>query len=122
MGAKRNDPAFLLWLEQVFPEYKEDFEFFLEMRKQKHGGKVNTPNSIILLQVKMWEWDLIGYNLTAILEHCTERAYRGLFLIPGMEPKQQHLRPTGRVRDLVNQVGMRPPGPRRSPQVHTDRS
>ena len=95
------------WLNQQL------FNDFLAMRIEAKQVKINTERSIKMLLNKLENWHNIGYDTDVILRTCTEKQYRGLWLPPGLEPKQKHLRAAAPVRQamepLLNKIKLPPP-------------
>ena len=87
--------------EELFSEY-------LQMRLEAKLVKVNTPTSVKRLRNKLAEWELTGYNCDAILDHAIEKQWRGLFIPPGMEPKQNHLTSPIDVSGIAKKVPFNP--------------
>jgi len=83
---------------------EELFSEFLQMRIEAKLVKVNTPTSVKRLRNKLAEWELTGYNCDAILDHAIEKQWRGLFIPPNMEPKQNHQSAPLFVQDLSKKM------------------
>ena len=102
------------WIEQ------EAWADFLQMRIEAKHVKKNTDVSVKRLIKKLTGWHLSGFDTNVIIEHAIEKQWRGLYLPPGMEPKQQHRRIAESLAPMIKTIG-KMPQPRRSGQKHADR-
>ena len=84
----------------------ELFDEYLQMRLEAKLVKVNTPTSVKRLRNKLAEWEKTGYNCDAILDHAIEKQWRGLYIPPGMEPKQNHKSAPLFAQDLAKKLRM----------------
>jgi len=79
------------------------FQEFLANRIEVTGKKkINTDRAVKSLRKKIHKWEVIGYNVDAILQHAIDLGWRGLFLPKGMEPRQKHLQPHKSVQGAID--------------------
>jgi len=76
----------------TYPDWlnAELFNEFLQMRIEAKQVKVNTQISVKRLINKLSRWRDMGYDVDYIIEYATEKQWRGLYLPPGLEPKQTY--------------------------------
>ena len=99
-----------LWDEDLF-------DAFLANRLEIVKKPINTERAVKSLRKKLIEWHNIGYNINAILQHAIDVGWRGLFIPTGMEPRQSHLKPSGKLSTMVDQVSRKHRMPRGKTQV-----
>lgn len=84
---------------------EELFQDFLANRIEISGRKkINTQRAIESLRGKLLGWHYTGFDTSAILQHAIDVGWRGLFLPPGLEPKQRYHKPVGKIKTAVDSI------------------